>query len=567
VERTFAGTKFQSVFRVSVIFALVQDVTVLTDSYISARTVGPEALAAISLITPFYTMSVFISYLIAIGTQLLCAYAIGRRDRKKLSEYFSEGLILCVFTGTVLTVLFYALTPSLPSLLHVTGRTKEIMMEYYSYMRLMPAVQSLSSFLFCLIIADGSEKLCTWAAGVQLITNIVTSYLFCDRIGMAGISLGSVVSTAVMIVILCLHFLNPHNQLKFCRYLNPNDILPMFKYSINDSLLYLYLALLQSILNQFILYRYSSRELIVFSLVMNTAGFMNAAYDGFGNALESIVNVYRGENNVHGIKKTMEEGVKTAVLFGAAIMILLMAVADYLPGIFGIQDAVLAAEAVKAVRIYCLCSIVCAVMVLFTSYYNCIQRLKIATLINILYLLILPAGFGILFGTLFSLSGIWTGMVAGMFLSVFISFFLVRFYSDGATVPLLQNKADLQSQVSYDAPETEEGIIEITEKTDRDLTARGVDRQKIIQAMMLTEETEITAISHNGKKNGIIECTLIPGEQLTLILRDSGNYSNATDEDSTLSSVGNYFSLRIIALQEDKSFFITSGYNRTVFRF
>lgn len=136
-----------------------------------------------------------------------------------------------------------------------------------------------------------------------------------------------------------LPFLNPHNQLKFIWYLNPKDLVQMFKYSINDALLYLYLALLQAILNQFILFRYSSRELIIFSIVMNTVGFMNAAYDGFGNALESIVNIYRGENNVYGIRKTMKAGLKTALLFGTAMMILLLTVAGFLPGILGIEDA------------------------------------------------------------------------------------------------------------------------------------------------------------------------------------------------------------------------------------
>lgn len=150
-------------------------------------------------------------------------------------------------------------------------------------------------------------------------------------------------------------------------------------------------------------------------------------------------------------------------------------------------------------------------MVLFTDYYNCIQKLKIASIINILYLLVLPAGCGILLGTFFSLDGIWIGMVAGMLLAAFISFLAVSLFSGGSTIPLLQKKEDIQSQISYDAPETEDGIIEITEKIDRDLTARGVERQKIIKAMMLTEETEMTAIAHNRNKSGMIECTLIVG--------------------------------------------------------
>lgn len=257
---------------------------------------------------------------------------------------------------------------------------------------------------------------------------------------MAGISLGSVLSTAVMSAILCFHFLNPHNQLKFIWYLNPKDLVQMFKYSINDALLYLYLALLQAILNQFILFRYSSRELIIFSIVMNTVGFMNAAYDGFGNALESIVNIYRGENNVHGIRKTMKAGLKTALLFGTAMMILLLTVAGFLPGILGIEDADLISGSVRAVRIYSLCSIVCAVMVLFTDYYNCIQKLKIASIINILYLLVLPAGCGILLGTFFSLDGIWIGMVAGMLLAAFISFLAVSLFPEGPPFPFCRRK-------------------------------------------------------------------------------------------------------------------------------
>ena len=104
-KKTVIFTRFRSVFLASMVSMTVSYILMLTDNVVAGQLLGPQAVAAMSLVFPMMTMLFFVSYLIADGLAMMAAYAQGKGDRAEVYRLFSMGVILSLGLGAVLLLL------------------------------------------------------------------------------------------------------------------------------------------------------------------------------------------------------------------------------------------------------------------------------------------------------------------------------------------------------------------------------------------------------------------------------------------------------------------------------
>lgn len=569
LKKNFISEKFKSIFLVSTLSMLVEYIVMLSDNVIAGNLVGERAVAAITLVGPAFSISVFFSFLVSQGTIILMAFAVGEGDREKANRYFSQGLILCFAVGAGLTVLFLLFREEVFRLGHVSQEVAAYAAQYYRYLCFIPLLQALNALFYGVVLNEGGERICMISSAAQVGGNIAMSLLLCSQMGVAGVSLASVLSNVLADAILCLQFFQKQNQLRFTWYCRLRSVLSMLKYSVNDSFRYLYLAAFQVSLNLFLVYRFGDNALITAAVILNLLNLMLSAFDGIGEGMQVLVNVYRGEKNQRGIFRSMRLGIFVSAAEGLTVTAALLLLSGQIPRLFGVKEGALLSQTQTAVCIYALSAVFISIGILLSAYYCFIDEIKLSLALSFLLLLFFPILCAVVFGGLWGLTGVWIGLAISSAAALAAGFLLVGGKCrDGKKVfPLLLDQEVLENQAAFDVPGTQDGVMELVGLLGRELTERGAQVRTKFRIELITEETGMLAVGKNPEHDFRIEASLLFDDGVTLVLRDNGQNYDVTEENKDLTSMQEYAADRIIGSHKEKKYMLTSGYNRTVFRF
>lgn len=570
MEKSCVLKKFKSIFVVSTFAMMIEYIVLLSDNIIIGHFIGEEALSAVSLVMPIFSIIIFFTYIISAGTTMLMSYNVGAGERSKANKLFSQGIILAVVVGIILTGVLVVLKKEFLELLSISEQLYDYSSGYYTGLMFMPLFQMLNGLFYSAIIAEGGETVCTISSVIQVLSNIGLSIMLSFKVGIVGVSVASVISNVLALLVLLVFLLLKKTQLRFQWYLNGKQILKMIKYSSNDSLIYLYLFIMQSCLNLYLVRRFPEESLIIFSVVINVISLIITGFDGIGEALQPLVCIYHSENNSRGIRKLMNTAARTALIEGGVVTILLLIFANQIPGILGITDSQNVEMTAMALRIYAVAVIFVSFSALLSSYYLYTGKLKFSlTIMAVLYLLPIPMA--MLLGEWFGLNGVWAGIAisAVLTLLMFNLYVRKRYREQVGTgyLPLFISSAEEEKQLSYDIHGTTDQVMELVYQIETELKNRGVDRGVRNRIELIIEEAGMLMIDKNKGTTFLIECTLILDQPIVIILRDNGAYNDVADGDTTdLTSFQTYASVMLLTAQRNRNFILTGGLNRHVFK-
>ena len=98
----------------------------------AGQIIGDEAVAAMTLIFPIFTMILFVAYLISDGLVMLASYAQGKGDREEVNRLFSLGIILSVCCGIIFFAMLFFWRDEILSFWEIFSELKFFANEYYS---------------------------------------------------------------------------------------------------------------------------------------------------------------------------------------------------------------------------------------------------------------------------------------------------------------------------------------------------------------------------------------------------------------------------------------------------
>lgn len=97
----FVIKKYRSILLAAIVVESVNYIISLTDSIIAGNILGGDALVAIGLLAPFLSLSLFMSSIINSGTIMLFSSHIGRFEKQRSLEFFSQGIYMAILTGVL----------------------------------------------------------------------------------------------------------------------------------------------------------------------------------------------------------------------------------------------------------------------------------------------------------------------------------------------------------------------------------------------------------------------------------------------------------------------------------
>lgn len=561
MKKFFCNKVFKSLLATGTVTVVIQYLMLLSDTLIIGNVLGEQYLSAVNIVKPIYSFAIFIGSLVSIGTSVYYSYQVGVFNGKKANQVFSQGVIIAIFFGVLLLVTGLLGKNAYFNILKVSEETAQLAKNYYFYYQFVILIGPVYTVLLEIIYADGDEMICNIACIAQFTTNIVLSLVLCKTLGINGVGLGSLVGMIVSIIILMIHFVLKKNTLKFSFYFNIKDTLKVFKSGMTDGSAYLFIGLTSFVASKFVISKFGEYYLPILLCVFDVIEF-TLVFDGIGQAITPIVNVYRGEGNQTGIRRVMKSALIVAIVEGVLTTTLLCIFGKYVSYLFGLRDETLIKISTLAIRLVSPFFFCTGILFLQTTYYMIIGKEILATGITGFKDAVVPIIMMCSLGYLFGLNAVWVGLGLSPFVSlVLVSVFLIIKYGR-AKFPLLFDKVVKKSYI-FDAILEPNTILDVCDKLELELRINNFSEEDTKEMLDTVNYSCMKIYNHNPSEKVLVECSLLISNKVEIIIRDNGKLFDLTksEEGENLPKIDDSTNL------VSRIYMITIGYNRNMLCF
>ena len=532
-----------------------EEIDVLVAGYLF----GEVAITGVNLVSPMFFAATFISMMIAVGTAHHYSYEMGRFKKEEADSAVGQGLLLAV-AASIFIMLFTQFEKS--RFLKAVTESTDIFSyasAYYTFFPYMLSVFPLFFLLQFLVYADGGGKRCVLASVLQVAVNVPCSLLLSRKMGMAGLSLGTLIGFIASIVAYGSWIVSVHSSIRLRWHFSFKDTFEMLKFSYAHACLPLYIGISRMSLNKFVALRFED-DCLTAMTVLNHLMVIVLVFEGLGQAVDPLLNIYYGERNPDGIRKVMRSAIKVAIIEGIVLGILMFAFADFLPKLYGVHTPDLLNLCSSALRTVAPVMPFIALLYLFVVYYMVTGHLRISLAIAILRNVVFYIGLPLVMGMMFGIEGVWIGVA----LAYLVTFFLFAGFlraKYGKSFPLLLEERDI---VSKDVILTVDRLMEIRSWAGRECEKRGIASSVKLKIELMLEELGMLIIEKNGLRPPLAEFSICFKRDIKVMIRDDGVIYDVMDPDAGLS-FRSLFVAELLQKGTRSAYLLTQNYNRNVF--
>ena len=202
----------------------------------------------------------------------------------------------------------------------------------------------------------------------------------------------------------------------------------------------------------------------------------------------------------------MGSAVWVSLIEGAAFSVLLLVFAEYMPGIFGINEPEVLGHCVNAVRIISTTLIISSVLYLFETYYMTqgknIIALASSFARNLVFILICAVPLGLALG----INGVWTAFALAQPLTLTLCVWLSFVMYGRKNFPMyLEDGGNI---ADFDLLLTPENVMTTRDKAEQFMASKNVSDSTANRIMLMIEETGMMIIERNKGRKVLAEYTI-----------------------------------------------------------
>lgn len=566
-QKTLMSKKYFSMLLGGTLTMMVVSVLLMSDSVIAGSFIGSDAVAGITLVTPMYSLVVFFGSVFSLGVPIIYSTAMGKFNKEEADRAFGLGLLMSIIIGIImfLLVFFFGdmyLRSSAPMPLVL-----EQARGYLRWFRFSALIIPIQMLIAAIVYNDGDENLSTVANVVQGIGNIVVSIFLSRTMGIQGISLASFLFNVISLGMLLLHFLKKSNSLRWNLYFSAGMLWNVVRYSIIDSSTYLFMGILNAVLNAFVSARFGPEFLILVSVAVFCRE-LQMVFDGIGEAITPILGVYLGEESKSGLKSIYRLANKSAIIEGVVVTTLLIIFAPSIPRLLDVTDPELLGYAVTGIRLFSIGSVFVSLMYLLTSYYLVIERILLGIVVCGLRDVVLSVVLSLVLAMIFGVNGVFMGLALAPIVAYFIlMIYLTKRYGREDCPLLLSTLPGSDKSYLFNVQTEPKQIIGLQKEVATILADDGIDKKTISRVKLLIEELLMLIREKNDDKDVLCELFLaIRPEGVQLITKDDGIlFDISADDVSVTSLVSLVVSSYMQDLGQNRQHLTTMSFNRSSF--
>ncbi len=413
-----------------IIGLLFNSIYIVVDGIFVANMLGPDALAAVTVVVPVVEVLIALSLMISIGGGVYIAIHRGLKNLKTSRSYFNHGLILTLVFSSLITVGALIFRNPIVRMLGATDRIHEQGVEYFIWFIVFVPFFMLNYALGTWVRNDGKPGLAMAGQIIGAVLNVFLDYIFMGpmKMGLKGAAIATGLGPVIGIIILLPHFLGKQGDLYIAKtkikFKYFKDILlgGLPSFSIEFSL-----GLTTFFCNLFLSKTLMENGLAAFGVV----GYLNlillSLFLGMGQGTQPLVSQYHGSGDKENVKYIYNFSIKVSIAIGVIGYALLFFFKAPLTSIFiNRADETLFSMTLHAINLFFVGIVFTGINITAASLFEATQKVFSSILISLgrSAFFLVPALW--ILSTFFPPHLIWLGVPIAEFFTLFLTFYLQK---------------------------------------------------------------------------------------------------------------------------------------------
>lgn len=537
----------------------------LADSVLAGVFVSEEAVAATGLVAPAIEVIYFFSCIMGVGIANKFSNYAGAFENEKAYRYSGMGLLVGIISGVILMLAMFLFEDAFFSFYSASPEIEAMAREYYTYTAFLALIYPVFWVVYYLVSVDGNSSLILTIDITLAVTNALFSCLLVTRLGVKGLALGSLLACLIGCVLLIPHFLSKRNSVKFKLCFHGKMFLDVLVSGSSYGMGMLYLAIIDLMMNRFVIVRYGDSFLAAYAIVNLVLDFGEVFMSG-AEAGKPFICVGYGEKNPVALRNMLDRCLKYTLIVSGAFAVLLFAFAKYVPLAYGIETPEVYEAALYSVRILAASYIPIGIVYMWAAFLPQIGKPILGNFIGVMNELVGPIVFAIPFGILFGYHGlVWGFFLAPVVATILTGLIIVLKYGKKA-FPYAVEEEDSDIFIHEFAADEKE-IVALQSIVHEEMMGIGLDHSIMNKIELTIEEVMMIVKAKNAERKKILaDCTIIANrDDVRLILRDNGKVFDLTKEATNLTSLRTYVAARLMETDKETMYMTTISFNRTSF--
>lgn len=514
IHSTLLSRRIRSCAVSATVLGIMDFALFMADFVISGQFLGAEALAGLAAMNPLITFLTFINIIIPSGTLSAISAARGEGNIDRANKLFSQGIIISFILGAISSLIMFVLSSSYAGSSLLSGNIAGFAASYCRGLVLMPLFMFINTFLYYIHIGEGFENYCIASSIAKLAVNTGLDIVLCASLSTYGVGIATTLGYLASLVIKLIPVFGKKFSLKFRIHFDFKKLLRLALEGIVLSCDFICPVLFSGVLNFIIIRMIGDSELVVFSIILNIENLCMSLYSCLANSIQSVVCQFYAEGNLVNIKRVMKYMTAFICISSIVISLIMIILSPYIPGLFGIEGAVLITKTQGAICRYAPFVIFLGLMTLLSRYYVYIRHRIYGFVIILFASVIIPAVCLMIALFIGNKEMGWIGLGLGYLISFVVNLCCTRIIQrrgkKNTSLLLLLDKDAMDMQLSYNIHTTQKDIMDCLSRLRADLLKRESltpERRNVL--IFMTEENCMNILDRSTDGNDDIEINII----------------------------------------------------------
>lgn len=402
----------------------------LTNAWFVARGVGPEAMAAVNLVTPVLLVLGAVSTTAGVGAASLVSRSLGAGDRATAARAAGNAFVVFWASAIAVTVAGLVALDPLLTMLGAQGDTRGTAREY-AVIILVGAI--FSTGFSSLVRAEGAMRFSTllWLVAVLIQITLDPVLIFGLGMGVRGAALGTVGGQAVSAAMAMWFFFGQRHRPYRIRLASLRPHAPTIRALLSvgapSFLIGLGATLLVVLVNTTLSHTAGATalvSLVAYAVCARIQTFVVMPQLGISQGLQPVVGYNAGRGLHDRVLRARTLALRASVIYGSVAAITVGLFAGPMVMVF-VDDPGTAATARNALRIIAVGFAVAGITPLASAYFQSLGRPRPSYLISIGTLLAIKVPLVLALGHT-GPTGVWISLAAGELVSALVSLATLR---------------------------------------------------------------------------------------------------------------------------------------------
>lgn len=399
----------------------------VADTVMIGHGIGGDGLVALNIMIPVFSPLYGIGYFFGIGGSVLFGISMGQNNKKRADSIYSTSLCLLVITGVLLTIVLFLFRYPIVRFLGADDSNIELVMQYAIWVLGFAWVFIFFPFFMTFIRNDKDPNRSMAGSITGSLLNVIFDYVFIYviKIGIGGAVIATIIGAIANILICSSHFLLKDNNLVFAfSKVDFSESVAIFRAGITSFVSECANGFVILIFNWQILKYIGNTGLIIYSVISNTVLVTVALSTGIATAIQPIVSYNYGIGLYDRIDRCKKNALKVSIIMNVILYVFIWIYRIELIWLYVEPSKEVLMMGKDAISLYFLCIFPQLFNILYTMYFQSINKGGISFVISLLRGMLLSSAMVMLLPLMFGNTGIWCATFVSEVITMIITIVL-----------------------------------------------------------------------------------------------------------------------------------------------